>query len=528
MLCVFAVSCAVAFGCGNKATTITLVTQPASSYQQDTSWTATSDPSTVLSFTIKVDDTTYYYGSESQTTSGMTALKGDEKFSITGFSLATLGTFTAKITYDTASVEFQYTVAAKTVNEAGFASGTGTEADPYIITTLDEFKAMDASVNTNYFKSGVTYCKLDSDIDFSSADLSNRDYNEGILTLVKNCVLDGNGHKIYNVKGTNKSDATSVIYTLNNSTLKNFDYYMTGRVTLFWRSLTGSITVSNVNAYGTTITEEYNTAIYANTLNTSATFENCTNNANLIANSRYVAGFVSWFKGDNTLTFKNCVNNGTIKANNNAAAFYCNYSGVTGKMIWNNCSNNGSVITNGGGTSNMFIAVGANDGSLNENSKVEIVNSNIDSTKKVVLSNQGLFECTANNDSFASFKIISDKVKSIDITCTYYANYTSLTSTGTYVQYLTEHFDNLAVSSNFTNCTKVGKFLVIPVATLSQGVNTATYVNANWGLNADNAYELLNNSDVFGFNVSIPKSKRVDISFTAYDVEGNLLGGINL
>lgn len=125
-------------------------------------------------------------------------------------------------------------------------TGTGTQTDPYIITTADELYEMDTLGGAS------VYFKLGADIDFNGTA-----YAENYVSIPLKCKeLDGDGHVIRNICATNMSGVASAftiyntatssdIQTIKNLTLEGV--YLKGNKTYFFASYnaSGTLVLSN-------------------------------------------------------------------------------------------------------------------------------------------------------------------------------------------------------------------------------------------------------------------------------------------
>lgn len=99
-----------------------------------------------------------------------------------------------------------------TAMENLWSGGTGTEEDPYLIGSVDDFKKIytsDDYLRLNY--------KLTSDLDFTNI----KDWNAGVISGYRAFMgsFDGDGHTIVGLKGD--SNIPSIFYSLNDAKVKN-------------------------------------------------------------------------------------------------------------------------------------------------------------------------------------------------------------------------------------------------------------------------------------------------------------------
>ena len=115
-------------------------------------------------------------------------------------------------------VRGQITKVKNDVNYTLFASGSGTETDPYILKTVDHWNNMVAKVNKEEKQYQEAYYQLDEDTDI--------DFNNKSVTPISafKGVLDGNGRTVKNAKiGDGKTSHQAFFYLLN-GTVKNLKF----------------------------------------------------------------------------------------------------------------------------------------------------------------------------------------------------------------------------------------------------------------------------------------------------------------
>ena len=268
--------------------------------------------------------------------------------------------------------------------DPGFKSGSGTEADPYIIENMDHLRSMH-----DLLEAGHEYwLRLDGDVNLMALpqwDPVNVDEPYSIKIH-----FDGNNHKISNLKSSNCKYA-SFFGVLNgeckNLTMENCTVttstYACGILGGF-AGTTGGLTasVSNVkivegtvnstatapcgmlfgNAANATITGCTVSGTVTSTNNSTKTSEqscggllgktfagsfvtNCTNNAN-VSGIRLVGGIIGYVNGSGT-TVSGCTNNGSVTGTSSGSAKGHRTGGIIGHMAPNGviskCVNTGSI-----------------------------------------------------------------------------------------------------------------------------------------------------------------------------------------
>ena len=197
-----------------------------------------------------------------------------------------------------------------------FAGGSGTEEDPYLVSTMQQLRAVAAVVNGGDDFSGK-YIQLKNDI---SVQL-------GSWTPIGNGnhpfrgTFDGNKRKITDI-GLRDTSNTATHYglfgKLEGGTIKNLE--VSGTIT--GHSVVGGIVGDN-----------------------SGRIENCISNVTVTGSGFYIGGIAGYTPGG---TIKNCYNTGSVTGNDSVG-------GITGNLFVNytieNCYNRGQITgsTNVGG-----------------------------------------------------------------------------------------------------------------------------------------------------------------------------------
>ena len=187
--------------------------------------------------------------------------------------------------------------------------GTGTEEDPYLLATADDFATLAAKINADNTGAGE-YFKLTGDIDFAGAQLPmialDAITNVNTVAYGFEGVIDGAGYSVKGVKHEQpaRDDAYSsyvgIVSSLGeNGVIKNL-------------TVEGEIT-----AY-----------MYVGTVAglSCGTIENCVNNATVTHTGAYGAGIAGGMvKGKGVIS--NCENNGTVTGN--GGTYSCGIMGMT-------------------------------------------------------------------------------------------------------------------------------------------------------------------------------------------------------
>lgn len=239
--------------------------------------------------------------------------------------------------------------------------GEGTESNPFLIGTADEFFAVGTLQNSdNHFK-------LTANIDMTSHAASQTDkYGDTGDIYCLYGELDGDGHTI-----RGKDSVTGVILYAIDAVIKDVSF-----IDVTHAAVTNATNTTFENVTVTGMMEVSNNCaafvIYAVPSNgeVELTFNNCTADVDMYGGggqTDYNAVFVGYAYPDGnktTLTFNNCVNEGELHCGK-AAMFLGNNSDNDGIVTINvnNCENNGVIHTalkNPSATMNIFIATGTN------------------------------------------------------------------------------------------------------------------------------------------------------------------------
>ncbi len=286
VLAVLALALVAFCACGviASATAIKISSYPKTSYttsDADFDWTGFK-----LAITTSDGNTTEYTYDQ---------LKNQADFTVSAFD-SSVGTHTATITYQTLEATFQYTVAAGT-----FAGGEGTQANPYQISTVEQFK----NIGT---PSTYTYFKLINDIDFNNAMTKENGLATQYTSGIGNVEIDGNGYALRNLNSflgdTGAAGKATVI--------KNLDMYIniaeSGNVgmAIFGNIRGTEVRFENINVYGKM--EEYsvgqNSGILINHIIAANTVISKVNiYADMLTTTDYGAPFIGGFNayGDNAI-----------------------------------------------------------------------------------------------------------------------------------------------------------------------------------------------------------------------------------
>lgn len=237
------------------------------------------------------------------------------------------------------------------------ASGSGTEADPYLIATAQELADFRDEVNGSAKKSTSKLCaKLTANI-----DLGNEAWTPiGKMTntysdyVAFGGVFDGDGHTISGLKIDNSAQYQALFGYVKGGIIKNLT--VAGSVTT---STTSSAYAAGIVGYGYPVTLEkcVNQATVTATQKgyaagvaayayTGSTITGCTNQGAVSGRGGYLGGIVGTASG---VTITNCINNGDVVDSMLSATYpYC-VGGIAGSATSasriTNCGNTGAVTS---------------------------------------------------------------------------------------------------------------------------------------------------------------------------------------
>ncbi|MDD4291309.1 MAG: hypothetical protein PHX51_03600 [Clostridia bacterium] len=312
----------------------------------------------------------------------------ESNITITNFSTAfEPGIYTAIVSYTeagvTVSATFQYTITAA----SAFAGGQGTENDPYLISTPEQWHLMNDS-NGEVDETKQFY-KLVNDIDFGET---------GNTCISKqNIDLNGNNYSINNVtRALFRTTLSVAIYDVNIFFNNTTDFagiiafscapnnaqlsYETDNTYRY----TNEYSITNVNTYGSFVTSYGSGAIYSSHLyydnyhdklaymSCTLSISNCNNYASALSTSE-LGGFCYMTNTQSYITFSNCANYGTLQGNT-VSGFVDNVTSGHSAYIGTN-KNLGTIV--------CFSKANEFDSSVTNSS--DFVNNNIKKVSKITI-----------------------------------------------------------------------------------------------------------------------------------------------
>ena len=225
----------------------------------------------------------------------------------------------------------------------GFASGDGTEANPYIIETAAQFAYFRDQVSTGKNSFSSKYISLVSDIDLNNIEwlpIGGKTYNNNNFSGK----FDGNFNKIYNLKITEREDYAGLFSNISgNSEIKNLGIE-SGNIKLS-SSETNAKFAGAIVSYSTgTILNCYNKANVEGEKVGGIVGENRGDisnsyNKGKISGTGYAGGIAACMT--NTIKIENCYNSGEVTS----TKYYA--GGITGRSSTastvKNCYNYGNI-----------------------------------------------------------------------------------------------------------------------------------------------------------------------------------------
>ncbi len=220
-------------------------------------------------------------------------------------------------------------------------SGSGTEADPYKVSTADDFAKMAANYKADTNTGKGEYFLMTNDIDFGgTADNpvqfpaigKNADLGPAKITGGFDGTFDGGNHTISGIYHTeNKSDAKGKYNGLFGFLDKN--------------AVVKNVIISKDNH----ISSYYYVGTIAST--NQGTIENCVNNADITAAGAFAGGICGYMAQGNGIV-KDCENYGNITAPTYASGIcggsQSGASLTTYNYLIDNCTNHGNMSTTNG------------------------------------------------------------------------------------------------------------------------------------------------------------------------------------
>ncbi len=232
---------------------------------------------------------------------------------------------------------------------AQYGGGSGTQADPYQITTVAHLANLATNVNNGHTYKDTVFI-LTQDLDLNHQEWTPIGKYTGFTTIDKpfSGSFDGNGKTIQNLKVSGNYQAAGLfcyIYAGTNGFIKNLHLAGTDTITT---SFTGGYTYVGALAGRIYVPSGCQYLI-----------DSCTNNLPVkgyaaSGSYSYTGGICGYISGFGTLTLKSCLNSGNVTGGSGGSYSYT--GGIYGNVInyslsmltLNSCLNSGNVT--GGGT----------------------------------------------------------------------------------------------------------------------------------------------------------------------------------
>lgn len=241
-----------------------------------------------------------------------------------------------------------------TITLAADLSGSGTEDDPYLITSADDLAAFRDLVNETAKKSTSTLCaKLTKNIvlsgDWTPIATATNTYSDYVAY---GGTFDGAGHTISGLHIDNAKTYQALFGYVKGGTIKKLT--VEGSVTT---STTSSAYAAGIVAYGNAATMEnctnkvnvtgtqkgYVAGIAAN-VSGATKITSCTNTGKITAAGEYVGGIIGTGSGSPSVI--GCINNGTIESTGKPGSYNYNVGGIAGSLggaTMERCGNTGAI-----------------------------------------------------------------------------------------------------------------------------------------------------------------------------------------
>ncbi len=241
-----------------------------------------------------------------------------------------------------------------------FDGGTGTEEDPYQVSTAKQFASMGSVASGKYYV-------LANNIELNADEAKGK--NGAWVSSLRNCVIDGNGHTI--TAKVNDDGIHPVFYSLTNSTVKNLKLDVNNAILSCNANKT---TFENVTISGKRAVSG-NYGMFALYAKGDLTFNNCVSETEMTGtgtsadyNAIFVGCALPSYPYHLTLSFKNCENRGALVCGK--AAMFLGNASQAKKVIFNieNCTNSGAiraVCVENGYTPNWYMSAGYQSSAVN-------------------------------------------------------------------------------------------------------------------------------------------------------------------
>ena len=210
---------------------------------------------------------------------------------------------------------------------SGSLPGSGTETDPNLISTAEQFAEQLSKTDNNAGE--MVYYKIINDLDFSGISSWDR-------IILSNVTIDGDSHKltgingsIFNSSGGLFSQGQNQVTIKNLNLYVNLDFNFRSAGALFRQTSSGSeVTIDNCHVYGKIASGNDRIGAFIGTTVGNVTIKNSSINAEISGNDS-VGGFIG-FSNNNNIVIENCVAQGKVTGQTNVGGFIGNINATNG------------------------------------------------------------------------------------------------------------------------------------------------------------------------------------------------------
>ena len=431
-----------------------------------------------------------------------------------------------------------------------FASGSGTEDDPYVIKNEHQFASIyHLSESMAVSKDNYLYFSVVNDLDFSKT-------NESPLIPVFRGEIDFNGHSVsgvdtgsLNARKTNVHKYLLVKYSGYPDAYGWIQIFISGKIMNLNMKISDSISIvtwgnsikgdavesdekviefNNVTASSDDVVvldgDTNFSGFISQCVNTRMFFNDCVNNVSYVGGS-YGSAFLGGYGINSDLVFEGCVNNGSITAERVGFLVGNSANSKTSSITVKNCKNEnlvqgtveaGYLTWGGAGFKSKDVDSMYGEDKVKTLSAVSNVNVGTDS--------DGYFTVTSTNSDYASFKIQGS---------TYRHVYDGTTDVGTYLYSVSAVFESGAE-------TKLARLQAIDIKAFGSEKPTVTKDEYGHEIVEKNGKKFFYNDstpvkegDVTGYSAVIGTESSdyiATLSYTliCYDAESNIVGSMKI
>jgi len=232
-------------------------------------------------------------------------------------------------------------------------TGSGTEADPYIISNADEWNALAAYMEAATENLTGKFVQIAADIDFTTTPLVSL-CNNGVVYF--DATMDGNNKKLSGIALTTANSYQGVFGTIGeNGTVK--DLTLAGTISsafTYTGGFVGSLygTLDNCVSELDITSTKSSVAGFVGYANSGAVLNKCINKGKVSGSNTNIAGIVA--SGAANVTYTDCGNEGTIENTSKSSSYTAGIVGTSLASSFTRCYNTGKVvITNNTAVANV-------------------------------------------------------------------------------------------------------------------------------------------------------------------------------